>query len=80
MVKIYRVHLTGQEQEEPKGLVSKGREAAYRQTHARILLLRDAIQAQWRFTTGDARIKLKSIYHQYNSCRLIGWSPSRLGR
>ncbi len=23
---------------------------------------RDDIQAQWRFTTGDARIKLKSLY------------------
>ena len=45
MVKIYRVHLTGEEQEELKGLVSKGREAAYRQTHARILLLCDENQA-----------------------------------
>ena len=44
MVKKYRVHLTGQEQEELKGLVSKGREAAYRQTHARILLLCDENQ------------------------------------
>ena len=39
MAKKYRVHLTGEEQEELKGLVSKGRAAAYRQTHARILLL-----------------------------------------
>ena len=39
MAKKYRVHLTVEEQEELKGLVSKGRTAAYRQTHARILLL-----------------------------------------
>ena len=44
MVKRYRVHLTGEEQEELKGLVSKGRAAAYRQTHARILLLSDENQ------------------------------------
>ena len=35
MAKKYRVHLTGEEQEELKGLISKGRAAAYRQTHAR---------------------------------------------
>ena len=36
MAKKYRVHLTGEEQEELKGLVSRGRTAAYRQPHARI--------------------------------------------
>ena len=45
MVKKYRVHLTGEEQGELKGLVSRGRTAAYRQTHARILLLCDENQA-----------------------------------
>ena len=45
MAKKYRVHLTGEEQEELKGLVSRGRTAAYRQTHARILLLSDENQA-----------------------------------
>ena len=45
MAKKYRVQLTGDEQEELKGLVSKGRTAAYRQTHARILLLCDENQA-----------------------------------
>ena len=44
MAKKHRVHLTGEEQEELKGLVSRGREAAYRQTHARILLLCDENQ------------------------------------
>ncbi len=45
MVKKYRVELTWEEQEELKGLVSKGRAAAYKQTHARILLLSDGSQA-----------------------------------
>jgi len=44
MVKRYRVHLSGEEQEELKGLVSRGSAAAYRQTHARILLLSDENQ------------------------------------
>ena len=46
MVKKYRVSLTGEEQEELKALVSRGRAAAYKQTHARILLLSDENQAE----------------------------------
>ena len=42
--KKYRVKLSAEEQEELKGLVSRGRAAAYRQTHARILLLVDEAQ------------------------------------
>lgn len=42
--KKYRVRLSEEEQEELKGLVSRGRAAAYRQTHARILLLADEAQ------------------------------------
>ena len=45
MAKKYRVGLTEEEQEELKVLVSKGRAAAYKQTHARILLLCDENQA-----------------------------------
>lgn len=45
MEKKYRVELTAEEQEELRALVSKGRTAAYRQTHARILLLSDENQA-----------------------------------
>ena len=44
MMKKYRVGLTEEEQEELKGLVSKGWAAAYKQTHARILLLSDENQ------------------------------------
>ncbi len=42
--KKYRVRLSAEEQQELKGLVSRGRAAAYKQTHARILLLSDESQ------------------------------------
>ncbi len=42
--KKHRVRLSAEEQEELKGLVSRGRAAAYQQTHARILLLVDEAQ------------------------------------
>ena len=42
--KKYRVRLSEEERRELKGLVSRGRTAAYRQTHARILLLSDEVQ------------------------------------
>ena len=41
MAKKYRIKLTWEERQELKALVSKGRAAAYKQTHARILLLSD---------------------------------------
>ncbi len=43
--KRYRVRLSGEEQQKLKGLVSRGRAAAYKQTHARIMLLSDENQA-----------------------------------
>ena len=42
--KKYRVQLSTEERQELKALVSRGRAAAYRQTHARILLLSDEDQ------------------------------------
>ena len=45
-MKKYRVRLDVEEQEELKALVSIGRAAAYKQTHARILLLSDENQAE----------------------------------
>ena len=39
--KKYRIRLTTDEQHELKALVSRGRTAAYKQTHARILLMSD---------------------------------------
>ena len=45
-MKKYRVRLGVEEQEELKALVSRGRAAAYKQTHARILLLSDENQEE----------------------------------
>ena len=45
MAKKYRVRLTEEEQQELKSLVSRGRAAAYKHTHARVLLLCDENQA-----------------------------------
>ena len=59
MAKKYRVHLTGEEQEELKGLISKGRAPAYRQTHARILLLSNENQAGGAMTDADIARALK---------------------
>ena len=43
--KKYRIELTPEEQHELETLVSRGRVAAYKQTHARILLMSDEAQA-----------------------------------
>ena len=59
MVKKHRVHLTVEEQEGLKGLVSKGREAAYRQTHARIQLLCDENQDGGALRDADIARALK---------------------
>ena len=66
MMKKYRVGLTEEEQEELKGLVSKGWGAAYKQTHARILLLSDENQVDgamrdegiaWVLKVGSATVE-----------------------
>lgn len=101
MRKIYRVVLSAEEREELRALVSKGKSAARKQTHARVLLLcdeisaltgqclnrripdreflrreveawqearnRESVRVDWRFTTDDARIKLKSLYPSVQS-------------
>ena len=51
--KKYRVRLTADEQEELKALVSRGRAAAYRQTHARILLMSDESRVDGGMTDAD---------------------------
>ena len=50
----YRVQLSTEERQELKALVSRGRAVAYRQTHARILLLSDEAQ-------GDGAMKDEEI-------------------
>ena len=48
--KKYRIRLTTDEQQELKGVVSRGRTAAYKQTHARILLMSDESRADGGMT------------------------------
>ena len=57
--KRYRVRLSAEEQEELKGLVSRGRAAAYKQTHARILLLVDEAQEDGAMRDADIARALK---------------------
>ena len=57
--KKYRVRLSAEEQEELKGLVSRGRAAAYKQTHARILLLVDEAQEGGALNDGEIARVLK---------------------
>ena len=59
MEKKYRVGLTGEEQAELRGLVSRGRVAAYKQTHARILLLSDESQPEGALKDGEIARSLK---------------------
>ena len=59
MVKKYRVALQVEEQEELKALVSRGRAAAYKQTHAGILLLSDESQAEGPIMDQDIARSLK---------------------
>ena len=59
MVKKYQVALQVEEQEELKALVSRGWAAAYKQTHARILLLSDENQAEGPIMDQDIARSLK---------------------
>ena len=51
--KKYRIRLTRDEQRELKALVSRGRTAAYKQTHARILLMSDGSRPDGGMTDAD---------------------------
>ena len=53
MEKKYRIELSVEERQELKAMVSRGRAAAYRQTHARILLLSDEGQGDGVMKDGD---------------------------
>ena len=53
MEKKYRVKLSVEERQELKAMVTRGRAAAYRQTHARILLLSDEGQGDGVMKDGD---------------------------
>ena len=51
--KKYRIRLTTDEQNGLKALVSRGRTAAYKQTHARILLMSDESRPDSGMTDAD---------------------------
>lgn len=51
--KKYRIRLTTDEQRELKALVSRGRTAAYRQTHERILIMSDESRPDGGMTDTD---------------------------
>ena len=53
MEKKYRIELSVEERQELKAMVTRGRAAAYRQTHARILLLSDEAQGDGVMKDGD---------------------------
>ena len=57
--KKYRIELTTEEQQELKALVSKGRAAAYKKTHARILLLSDEVRKDGGLTDEEAARSLE---------------------
>ena len=70
-VKKYRVQLEEEEREDLKALVSKGRAAAYKQTHARILLLSDENPAWGGVLKASAAARIQAG---------IGHGPRRRGR
>ena len=51
--KKYRIRLTTDEQQELNALVSRGRAAAYKQTHARILLMSDESRSDGGMNDAD---------------------------
>ena len=58
--KKYRIKLTTEERQELKALVSKGRAAAYKQTHARILLLSDEARKDGGMTDEEVARSLQT--------------------
>ena len=69
--KKYRIRLTTDEQQELNALVSRGRAAAYKQTHARILLMSDESRS-------DGGMKDADITWRYlqKVCKQSGGVPS----
>ena len=63
--KKYRIRLTTDEQQELNALVSRGRAAAYKQTHARILLMSD----ESRLGRGNVRTRTSPARSVWDSQR-----------
>ena len=73
MVKKYRVGLGEEERQELKALVSKGRAAAYRQTHARILLLSDENQTEGPMKDEEIARSLNVGGPRWSGCAGVAW-------
>ena len=73
MEKKYRVKLSVEERQELKALVSRARAAAYRQTHARILLLSDENQAEGPKKDEEIARSLKVGGPRWSGCAAAAW-------
>ena len=73
MEKKYRVKLSVEERQELKAMVTRGRAAAYRQTHARILLLSDEGQGDGVMKDGISPGPSKLAGRRWNGCAAAAW-------
>ena len=72
-VKKYRVKLTTEERQELKALVSRGRAAAYKQTHARVLLLSDEGQGDGAMKDEEIARALRIGCSTVDGCAAAAW-------
>ncbi len=72
-MKRYRVKLSAEERQELKTLVSRGRAAAYKQTHGRILLLSDEAHADGAMKDEDIAGFSRLVVRQWNGCAAVAW-------
>ena len=71
--KKYRIRLTTDEQQELNALVSRGRAAAYKQTHARILLMSDESRSDRGLKDADIqRARCGTVNGRANTQALCG--------
>ncbi len=71
--KKYRIRLTTDEQQELNALVSRGRAAAYKQTHARILLMSDESRSDGGMKDADiTRARCGTVNGRANTQALCG--------
>ena len=66
--KKYRIRLTTDEQQELNALVSRGRAAAYKQTHARILLMSDESRSDGGMKDADITMGQSTVERIRKRC------------
>ena len=72
-MKRYRVKLSAEERRELNTLVSRGRVAAYKQTHGRVLLLSDEAHADGAMKDEDITRVLQIGRARWNGCAAVAW-------